>query len=186
MANQDITQLIDDICKDSVEAYEKLKDCLINKTDLDEKPQVSSQWVRQVIDLLSVRAQKGNSPAMVFLGNAYLNGWGVDVDLAKALDYARRSASLGNAGGEVLLGFLYAQGSGGVIKDYDRALYWFKMALDKGSSMAANNLGVIYEKGLGIKKDIKLALKYYQQAASQNNALAQKNLERLSRGEVLK
>lgn len=184
MVNQEITQLIDDICKDSSEAYEKLSRCLIDKTDLGGKP-ASPQWAKRVIDLLTVRAQKGNTAAMVFLGNAYLNGWGVVPDLAKTLDNARRAASLGHAGGEVLLGFLYAQGAG-VVKDHRRALHWFTMAVDKGHSMAMNNLGVMYEQGLNVKKDIKLALKYYQQAASQNNALAQKNFERLSRGEVLK
>ncbi len=186
MINQEIVQLIDDICKDSAEAYGKLSACLVNKTDFDGKPQVSPEWAKRVIDLVSVRAQKGNSPAMVFLGNAYLNGWGVESDLAKALDYARHAASLGHAGGEVLLGFLYAQGSGGVVQNHDRALQWFSKAVDKGHSMAMNNLGVMYEQGLGVKKDLRLALKYYQQAATQNNALAQKNFERLSRGEPLK
>jgi TPR repeat protein len=179
MENPALTQLIDEIGKNSTDAYERLKHCLESKTDLDDKP-ASPQWVTQVINMLTFRAQKGNSPTMVFLGNAYLNGLGVEADPSKALDYARHAASLGEAGGEVLLGFLYVQGIGGVVKNYDRAFFWFKSALDKGHSMAANNLGVIYEQGLGVKKDINLALKYYRQAASQKNPLALKNLERLS------
>jgi TPR repeat protein len=176
-------QLIDSVCKGSLEAYERLRDCLKNKVDINNQPQTSSDEEKQILRALMLRAQKGNAAAMAILGNVYLKGWcDVSPDIPAAMSYAKRSASLGNPGGEVLLGLAYMEGfSGGVVRDYERAIYWFKRALEKGNSMAANNLGVMYEEGWGVKKEMNIALKYFRQAAEQNNSLAQKNLERLGK-----
>jgi len=170
-------ELLEDLSKGSSEAYDVLETCFSQKKDSEGKA-VSAQFLKQVQDELESRARSGNTPSMVLLGNVYLNGWGVPANVNKALDYARRAASLGDAGGEVLLGYLYANGLG-VKTDYDRAHYWFKMAQDKGHSMAVNNLGAMYENGLGVKKDLSLAIKHYQQSAAQKNKLAAQNLERL-------
>jgi TPR repeat protein len=180
-----LNSLLEELCKGSFTAYNKLSYCLANRVDLENKPNVSELWINQVVSLISAEARKGNTPAMVLLGNVYLNGWGIPSDVTKALEYGRRSASLGDAGGEVILGYCYLNGYG-VVVDYDRAMYWFKMALEKGHSMAANNIGVMYEEGLGVKKDLVQALKYYQQAAKQNSTLGIKNLERLSKLPVKK
>jgi TPR repeat protein len=171
-------ELVDELSKGREGIYDTLMMCFSEKKDLEGKA-VSVDFLKQVIDELESYVRKGNTHCMALLGNIYLNGWCVDEDLHKALDYARRAASLGDAGGEVLLGYLYANGQG-VAKNYDRALYWFRMSLEKGHSMAANNLGVMYENGLGVKKDLNMAIKYYQQAASQQNKLAEKNLDRLA------
>jgi len=47
------------------------------------------------------------------------------------------------------LGRLYEQGLG-VAQDYDKALEWFRKALETGNSDAMKNLARLYEQGLGI------------------------------------
>ena len=48
--------------------------------------------------------------------------------------------------------------------------------LHKEMSRAQNNLGLMYENGLGVPKDYDEAVKWYRLAAAQGDALAQNNL----------
>ncbi len=47
---------------------------------------------------------------------------------------------------------------------------------DRGDAEAQNNLGVAYESGSGVLKDMKKAIKYYKLAADQGYGDAQYNL----------
>lgn len=82
---------------------------------------------------------------------------------------------LGNLCGNVLgangLGYMYAYGYY-VQQDYKKAADWFKQAADKDFSMSRFNLGICYEKGLGVTKSHKKANKLYQIAAKQGFGLA--------------
>lgn len=73
---------------------------------------------------------------------------------------------------------------GGEYVLYDRANYqtamsiWLPMA-ESGDPKAQNFVGEIYEKGLGVKPDYKLAAQWYSKAAEQNYNAAQINLGQL-------
>lgn len=45
-----------------------------------------------------------------------------------------------------------------------------------GDFAAQTNLGVFYQKGIGVKKDEKEAVKWYRKAAENGNAVARANL----------
>ena len=60
--------------------------------------------------------------------------------------------------------------------DYEDALYWYRKAARKGYDVAQYNLGVFYERGKGVAKDLKLALRWYKKAAAQDYPNAQYNL----------
>ena len=49
-------------------------------------------------------------------------------------------------------------------------------AAERGNVKAQNNLGVMYEKGLGVHQDYTQAMQWYRQSAEQGNAKAQYNL----------
>ena len=49
-------------------------------------------------------------------------------------------------------------------------------AAERGNVKAQNNLGVMYEKGLGVHQDYTQAMKWYRKAAEQGLAQAQSNL----------
>jgi TPR repeat protein len=61
-------------------------------------------------------------------------------------------------------------------KDYKEAAEWFQKSAERGNAKAKNNLGLMYEKGLGVKKNEREAAKWYRKAAEQDFAIAQYNL----------
>ena len=60
--------------------------------------------------------------------------------------------------------------------DYARALREWKMVAKKGNAAAQFNLGLMYEKGLGVNLENKEAARWYLKAAEQGHAKAQNNL----------
>lgn len=70
---------------------------------------------------------------------------------------------------------LYAQGLG-VVKDMDKAIFWFKKASYFGNASAAFNLGRLYENGLFVPESPKEAIYYYRMAAKREHSGAQYNL----------
>ena len=60
--------------------------------------------------------------------------------------------------------------------DYAAALKEMRPLAEQGLAFAQHNLGVMYEKGQGVKQDPAEAVKWYRRAAEQGNAKAQFNL----------
>jgi len=61
-------------------------------------------------------------------------------------------------------------------RDYKDAFEWFKKAAEDGDLLSLNNLGVMYEDGLGVERDKQKAFEYYEAAATQGLDVAQSNL----------
>lgn len=61
-------------------------------------------------------------------------------------------------------------------RDCPSALRLFQMDAERGNAAAQNNVGVIYEAGLGLDADDRVAEKWYRRAADQGLADAQFNL----------
>ncbi|MBP6103729.1 MAG: sel1 repeat family protein [Gammaproteobacteria bacterium] len=65
----------------------------------------------------------------------------------------------------------------GVPQDSQRAAAFFEHAAKTQNHPGAQfNLGVLYEHGEGVQKDLNAAVQWYEKAAQQNNAKAQYNL----------
>ncbi|WP_315981687.1 tetratricopeptide repeat protein [Aliamphritea spongicola] len=60
--------------------------------------------------------------------------------------------------------------------DYPKAIYWLQRATELDHAEAAYNLGIAYQTGTGISKDLPQAIKTYQRSAELGNAKAQRNL----------
>jgi TPR repeat protein len=58
--------------------------------------------------------------------------------------------------------------------DYSKALHEFRILAENGHAKAQLQLGILYEMGLGVKKDYQQASKWYQKAAIQGDSEAQK------------
>ncbi len=88
----------------------------------------------------------------------------------------RKINGLGNLSGFVLgangLGYMYAYGHY-VQQDKKKAVYWFKQASDKGFSMSQFNLGICYEIGFGVIRDMEEANRLYLLSAENNFGPAQ-------------
>ena len=92
-------------------------------------------------------------------------------NLKEATQAAKRSLELGNEAAKIKLGEI--QEDEKLMKEGFNAL---KKKVDSGDMHYANSLGYAYEFGIGTSLSIKEAMKYYEMAAKQNNALGMTNL----------
>ena len=92
-------------------------------------------------------------------------------NLKEATQVAKRSLELGNEAAKIKLGEI--QEDKKLMKAGFNAL---KKKVDSGDMHYANSLGYAYEFGIGTSLSIKEAMKYYEMAAKQNNALGMTNL----------
>jgi len=60
-----------------------------------------------------------------------------------------------------------------------KAFNLYKDAANMGNKIAQFNLGILYENGIGIKKDIDQAIYWHRSSARQGYKVAQKRLEKL-------
>jgi hypothetical protein len=56
---------------------------------------------------------------------------------------------------------------------------WYTKAAEQGYEQAQHNLGVCYDNGTGVEKDMNEAVKWYTKAAEQGCADAEEALEKL-------
>ncbi len=61
-------------------------------------------------------------------------------------------------------------------KDYPSAVTAFRKAAEQGIALAQYNLGIMYDKGLGVKQDYQQAVSWYHKAAEQGVGIAHYNL----------
>lgn len=76
----------------------------------------------------------------------------------------------GEAKAQVMLGYYYEHGLGGVSVDERRALYWYLQAARQGEATGQQNVGVCYERGFGLpgaEPNYALAAKFFGRAARQ-------------------
>lgn len=59
---------------------------------------------------------------------------------------------------------------------FSEAVYWYRRAGKKNHAKAQNDLGVCYEYGIGVNKDLKQAVQWYNKSAGLGFVLAQCNL----------
>ena len=109
----------------------------------------------------------GNADALFFLSIHQQN----HDNLKEATQTAKRSLELGNEAAKIKLGEI--QEDEKLMKEGFNAL---KKKVDSGDMHYANSLGYAYEFGIGTSLSIKEAMKYYEMAAKQNNALGMTNL----------
>jgi len=108
-----------------------------------------------------------NADALFFLSIHQQN----NDNLKEATQAAKRSLELGNEVAKIKLGEI--QEDEKLMKEGFNAL---KKKVDSGDIHYANSLGYAYEFGIGTPLNIKEAMKYYEMAAKQNNALGMMNL----------
>lgn len=69
----------------------------------------------------------------------------------------------------------YFHGKNNAVQNYERAVYYYRLAAEAGYADAQNSLGYCYEKGYGVEKDKKLALSWYLKSAENGNVTAMRN-----------
>jgi len=130
------------------------------------------RWVEQ--------AEQGKARAQYKLGNAYLRGNEVDVDLGKAVKWFKAAADQNHAKSEYKLGYLYSQGKG-VKKNNRTAFKYLKRSAESGHSPAQFYLGKMYASGKGTKRDYDAAISWMKKAKADNYGPADSELRRIEK-----
>ena len=74
-------------------------------------------------------------------------------------------AEKGDAEAQYYIARIYANGMSGVPTDYPRAVTWYRQAAQQNYSSAVQELGYMYEQGLGVERDTMQALNLQRKAA---------------------
>jgi len=156
---------------------------------------LAAEWYRRA-------KNQGHVEAQFYLGVCYENGVGVEEDLASAVACYLLAAEQGHVEAQYSLGVCLSRGTG-IAKDQQQSLHWLEkaakqdhpearflvlnLAAQQGSPAAQYALGVFYEKGLGVAKNLQSAIEAYRKAAEAGNADAQFELgRRYKNGEGLR
>jgi uncharacterized protein len=89
------------------------------------------------------------------------------------------AAESGAASSQVLLAVAWLNGDGGLSQDPARAVYWFEQAAMQGSTYAEEKLGDLYQQGLGVPANLKLAFDWRMKAARRGSTRAQVEVGRM-------
>src|SRR4029077_12691228 len=111
-------------------------------------------------------ANSGSTQAEFRLGLAYQYGHGVEQSAYEAARWYRMAANSGDSAAQNNLGFLYATGPDGVVRDLAEAARWYLRAAVEGNPMAQFNLGHLYLYTASMKKAPEEGLYWIQRAAS--------------------
>lgn len=112
-------------------------------------------------------ADRGSTPAMMFLARLYTNGTGVSRDASEAVGWYKKAALAGSTNGMLLYGDALATGTG-TVKDITEGHRWIKQASDAGNVAALFRLGRMYRDGEGVTRDPLEAVNIFKKAAEAN------------------
>ena len=129
---------------------------------------------REAVKTLKHLWDKGFIAAAYHLGKAYQDGLGVLPDDEVANEWFRRSAAIGDAQSQYMLGKLLQEQ-----RRMSEAASWYERACKSGNQYAQYRLGKICLLGDGIPKDIKRAVQLLSASANQGNQYAQYVLGKL-------
>lgn len=147
-------------------------------------PYAQATWAAFLLDGIGTRAEPGqaliwaakaadagHSMAFAQLGWQYLNGLGVPQDMEQSRAWYLKGAENGDATSQYQLGWLYAHMDP---TDYREAMKWYRSAAEQDPkaardpeaiAKAQNNLGYMFEQGMGVQIDYHTAYGWYTQSA---------------------
>lgn len=129
------------------------------------------------IEFLKVSSKEGNTEAMLFLADCYIQGWGVDKDPEAAFELLMEGAEAGDTVCMIGVSDAYSLGRG-VEMDKEKSYEWDQKAADAGDPTGMLNVGICYEEGIGVEKDPEQAFEWYKKSAEGELDLGIHNLAR--------
>ena len=123
---------------------------------------IKPRGIKVAVEYYLKAKQYGSHDAIAKLAFMYEHGVYFGINKSKALNLYKLGSRLGNGLCKNWLGVHYYEH-----KEYTRAVRLFSEAKELKSIRAANNLGLCYEQGLGVKRNIEQALNCYEEAAKE-------------------
>lgn len=120
-------------------------------------------------------AEQGYMPAVLELINLYSKKPMTAEHWKERFKWTLKAAELGDLESMEAASVYYLIRPDVVATDYLKALYWLKKAIDNGSTTAYTGIGNLYDEGLGVKKDYKVGLSYFEQGANKGDSISAYN-----------
>ncbi|GEM_PF-7045031 len=124
-------------------------------------------------------ADKGDAEAMLRVGQAYIQGNGVDASTSTGIEWMNKAASRGNGEAMYQLAQLYSTGLG-VSADLNKAYEWYERSANAGYAAGQYQLGLGYARGIGVSKDTEKARNWLNKANKNGYAQANTILQTLT------
>eukprot|EP01130_Rhizamoeba_saxonica_P012447 TRINITY_DN5251_c0_g1_i1.p1 TRINITY_DN5251_c0_g1~~TRINITY_DN5251_c0_g1_i1.p1 ORF type:complete len:513 (+),score=130.91 TRINITY_DN5251_c0_g1_i1:22-1560(+) len=125
--------------------------------------------IQKAIELHKKSAENGNSLSQYHLGQKYIYGNGVSMDIEKGMQYMNTAALTGSSEAQFFLGNHFEN-----IGDLTEAEQWYKKSAGNNHAKAMLNLGLsYYVKGRGVKHDEKEGVTLIRKAAERGDPRAQ-------------
>lgn len=177
--DQDNKQAISWLGKSSKQGY-SLAAYRLGKIYLDDN--VAKADLTLAVKHITQAAKKGYSPSQYLLGTLYQSGkQGVTKNKETAMKWFRLAAGQGHKMAKLTLAKFSAANAQAVFnkgfrflqsKDYKQAAQLFSVAAEQGLADAQYNLGELYKKGRGVKRNKKTAQRWYKAASAQGHVKA--------------
>ena len=147
-----------------------------NKIYAKDLAKETLKWTRKA-------AEKGVMQAQYALADIYAEKQG---NAKAAVEWYSKAAEQGHAEAHYKLAAIYEHGANGVKTDSQESTRLYQIAASEmdvfaqqGSADAQNVLAGMYQQGQGVKKDLAIALRWWEKAALQGHVLAQLSLGQL-------
>ena len=109
-------------------------------------------------------AKSGDSSCQANLGYFYDEGIAVDADKDVALRWYHQAYQQGETHAATNIAIIWKER-----KEFRRSLWWFHRAVSLGDGDALIEIARIHERGLGVARSHRLAMRYYKRGASHSN-----------------
>lgn len=118
----------------------------------------------KAFDYFLTSAKMHHADSQATLAVMYKYGLSVDISLKQAIYWTKRAVSNGSELGLLNMGNLYLKGYPELPQSYQKAFNCFEKAAKKGNEQAYFRLGFMFLSGQGVKKDPKIAKKWFEKA----------------------
>ncbi len=126
------------------------------------KDEVIEVNYEKALEYLRKGVELNNSNCINLLGLFYEKGYGVEKNIETAISYYKKIANFDKYAANNLANYYRNN------KNYKEAFKYYDLGSQFGNDESMNELGIIYEQGLGVTKDIQTALNYYNKAYNAN------------------
>ena len=139
---------------------------------IDEDQHKAFRWYQKASD-------QGDMKAMCYLAECYQFGIGTKINIPLAIEFYRAATNEGYSRAQRILGGFYERGGYGITQDTREAVRLYRLSAAQGDITAVVILGACYQRGVGVTKNMSIAISMYKKAAINGNDLAKARLKYL-------
>lgn len=110
---------------------------------------------------------------------------GVKQDISTAISFLEKAANRDVGEAQELLGLIYFGKLGETYIDLEKSFHWFTKAAQNGSAHAQYMIGIFYETGVVVEKDMDMAYHWYLESSNSGDEAAMGSLCEFYRNKAL-